>query len=115
MENGLTLIIGDLIRKIRLQRGISQDELAHISGTHSTYIGKIERGEKKLTVETLNNVTTALGITLEEFFSYFPSEILNHEEQPNLTLILNRIKQLDIEERQKFINIIKELLDWKMK
>lgn len=114
MENSLALIIGEVIRKIRLEKGLSQDDLANLSGTYSSYIGKIERGEKNLTVETLNNVIKPLGVTLEEFFSYFPSEDINNEK-PNFASTINRIKQMHIEDRKKFINIVEELLDWKMK
>lgn len=112
MGNELTLYIGELIRKLRQKKGFSQEKLAHLSGTHYTYIGKIERGEKNLTVETLNAVTKALEITLEEFFSYLPDANVLVKE-PNLSSLINEIKQLDIEERNRFILIMEDLINWK--
>ena len=40
--------IGDLIRQLRKEKGLSQEDLAYNSGLHYTYVGKVERGEKKV-------------------------------------------------------------------
>jgi len=38
---------------------------------HRTYVGMIERGEKNITLENINKVVEALGLTLSDFFSGF--------------------------------------------
>jgi transcriptional regulator with XRE-family HTH domain len=48
----LAKIIGERIRNFRRERGLSQEELAHLASLHSTYIGQIERGEKNMTLES---------------------------------------------------------------
>ena len=46
--------------------GYSQEELAHISGLHRTYIGAIERGERNLTLNSIIKIASALRVNLEE-------------------------------------------------
>ena len=43
----LSVEIGQRIRNYRLQQKLSQEELAEKCGMHPTYIGQVERGEKK--------------------------------------------------------------------
>ncbi|MFQ9454518.1 MAG: helix-turn-helix domain-containing protein [[Ruminococcus] lactaris] len=39
--------IGQRIRNYRTQQNLSQEKLAEMAGCHPTYIGQLERGEKK--------------------------------------------------------------------
>ena len=64
--------IGQRIRELRLEAGISsQESLAHKAGVHRTYVGRLERGESGVTVETLAAILAALGVSLREFFKPF--------------------------------------------
>ena len=63
---------GRAVREQRDQVGISQEELAHRSGMHRTYIGGIERGERNLSYTNLLRLARALGVR--------PSELLARAE-----------------------------------
>ena len=64
--------IGDRLRQLRLEAGISsQEALAHLAGVHRTYVGRLERGESGITVETLATILAALSTSLAGFFSPF--------------------------------------------
>ncbi len=39
--------IGQRVRNYRIDKGLSQEKLAELSGCHPTYIGQVERGEKR--------------------------------------------------------------------
>ncbi|TAE34903.1 MAG: XRE family transcriptional regulator [Alphaproteobacteria bacterium] len=56
--------LGLRIRDLRLERAISQEELAAIANVHRTYIGMVERGEKNITILTLVRFSVALEINL---------------------------------------------------
>jgi len=60
--------LGNLIRKLRLEAGLSQEEFAERCGVHRTYAGCIERGEKTITIETADKVAQALGLSLAQLF-----------------------------------------------
>ena len=58
--------LGRYLRRIREQRGWSQEELAFECGLHRTYVGAVERGEYNVTLLTLRRITDTLGITLAD-------------------------------------------------
>ena len=60
--------LGIIIRKLRLDAGMSQEDFADHCGLHRTYIGCIERGEKTITIETADKVAQSLGLTLGQLF-----------------------------------------------
>jgi transcriptional regulator with XRE-family HTH domain len=64
-----TRILADNIRALRRARGISQEELAEISGLHRTYIGSVERGERNVTLSTLESLSVALGVSVPELLT----------------------------------------------
>jgi len=47
----------------------SQEEFAHVSGLHRTYIGQIERGEKNISFANLVKISGVLGVTMSELLA----------------------------------------------
>jgi len=71
-KNALRRAIGERLRQLRREAGIpSQEALAHLSGVHRTYVGRLERGESGVTVEMLAAVLAALSLSLADFFRPF--------------------------------------------
>lgn len=62
----LSIEIGQLIRKKRNEKKITQEALALQCGIDRSYIGRIERGEVNLTVEKLYEIATALEVDMKE-------------------------------------------------
>lgn len=60
---------GKRLKKLRTQRGISQEDLALSAEITTSYLGMIERGEKNPTVKIIEKLCGALGISLGEFFT----------------------------------------------
>ena len=67
-ENRKTIshLVGERIRKFRTEQKLSQEELAFIAELHPAYIGKVERGDKCPTVETLYKIAYGLKIPLHK-------------------------------------------------
>jgi transcriptional regulator with XRE-family HTH domain len=57
----LLVILGKRIHELRAARKWSQEEFAHVSGLHRTYIGQIERGEKNISFDNLSRVSSVLS------------------------------------------------------
>lgn len=60
---------GKRIRELRAQKGISGAELARRVGLDSSQISKIENGASKPSLDALERICDALGLTLSEFFA----------------------------------------------
>lgn len=60
--------LGDRIRRLRRERGISQEELGYRSGLHRTYIGSIERAEQNVSVDNIHKIAKALKVSVGELF-----------------------------------------------
>lgn len=60
---------GEKVREERLKQGLSQEEFAAMVGVHRTYIGMIERAEKNITLENIEKIANALGISLEKLMN----------------------------------------------
>lgn len=60
-------IVARNIRRLRTERGLSQEELAAQAGLNRNYVGMIERGENSPTVDTLDRIAEALGVDVGDF------------------------------------------------
>jgi len=67
-RSGWAKIVGENIRRQRLARGMSQEELAGEAGIAMRHLGRIERGEGNPTVEVLGKLAAVLGTRPQEFF-----------------------------------------------
>jgi transcriptional regulator with XRE-family HTH domain len=56
--------LGARVRRLREQKGWSQEAFADECGVHRSYMGAIERGEKNLTLATLQTLAKTLGTTI---------------------------------------------------
>lgn len=66
--------VGQRIRTYRQFRGLTQEELAEKAEVHPTYIGQVERGEKNLTVNTLEKILTASDLSFNDFFQHIDAQ-----------------------------------------
>jgi transcriptional regulator with XRE-family HTH domain len=61
--------VGERVRVLREKKGISQEALASTCNLHRTYIGLIERGERNLSLTTVERIAEGLGVQVSELFA----------------------------------------------
>lgn len=66
IDHSLLAIVGKRIRDLRKKRGVSQEAFAEMCELHRTYIGAVERGERNITLLTLESIANALSVKLSE-------------------------------------------------
>ena len=57
------------MRRLRTEKGYSQEEFSFRVGLHQTYVSSVERGERNVTIQTADRIGRALGTTLLSMFS----------------------------------------------
>jgi DNA-binding XRE family transcriptional regulator len=65
----LLLKLGKRIRALRLDRGWTQEELAHRSGLNRSYMSDVENGRSDVSLSTLHKIARPLEISLAELLA----------------------------------------------
>jgi transcriptional regulator with XRE-family HTH domain len=66
----ITEQVGNRIRFLRNQMGLSQEKLALKAGIDRTYLAGIESGKRNATITSIEKIVNALEISLREFFDF---------------------------------------------
>ena len=64
----LRRIVARNLRRLRQEKGMSQEELADMAEINRNYVGMIERSENAASVDMLDKLAVALGVDPVEFF-----------------------------------------------
>lgn len=63
MEGDLQRAVGRNLRAYRREHGLSQEAFADMVGVHRTYMGGLERGERNLTLRSVERIAQRIGVT----------------------------------------------------
>lgn len=109
----ISYLIGQRIHSFRTERKLSQEALALASELHPAYLGRVERGEKCPTVQTLYKISQGLKIPLSQLLD------ISSEVKPTNTEALHRIEtallHLSDEEAVEIAEIVEKLVAFKYK
>jgi transcriptional regulator with XRE-family HTH domain len=61
--------VGLNLQRLRRQKGLSQEELAHRANIHQAYLSGVERGKRNPTATVLQRIAEALGADIEDLVS----------------------------------------------
>ena len=105
---GIKEELGKKIKRMRINRGLTQEQLAEIVDVSQRTLSGIEIGENFVTAETLDKIITALNTTPEELFAtnhLKEKNILIEEIENSIQIIAKNSIKLDI-----LYNVTKSLL-----
>ena len=106
--SNIAKILGQRIRHYRTEQGLSQEKLAEHSGCHATYIGQLERGEKNATIESIEKISSALGVSLSKLFEKLGA---NENHAQNIPLECYELIASKTKEEQEQLRLILLELD----
>ena len=61
-------IVGNRIKTLRVEQGLSQEKLALLSNLDRTYLASVEHGKRNISIINLEKIIKALGYSFEDFF-----------------------------------------------
>lgn len=70
--NNINIQFGNILRKMREARAMTQEQFASYCNISRAYYGRIERGEHSATLEICRKISDALGISISELFTDLP-------------------------------------------
>lgn len=73
----LQRLLGKRLREIRIERDLSQEKLADHLGFHRTYVGGIERGERNLSLQSVEELAALLGVAPLDLLTEAPATTRN--------------------------------------
>jgi transcriptional regulator with XRE-family HTH domain len=62
VEGELQRVVGRNLRRVRNERGLSQEQFGEAVGWHRTLVGAVERGERNLTLKSVERVSIQMGV-----------------------------------------------------
>ncbi len=74
----ITEVLAENLLAFRREQQISQEQLAELCNLHRTYIGSVERGERNVTLSTLEVLAQAVGVSIPLLLT--PT---NHDKNPD--------------------------------
>ncbi|MBY0458655.1 MAG: helix-turn-helix domain-containing protein [Gemmataceae bacterium] len=57
---------GRRLREVREGAGLSQEKLAELATLHRTYVSSVERGKRNISLENIERLAVALGVSLRD-------------------------------------------------
>ena len=63
-------LVGKEIRKLRNQKGYSQEAFSKVCGLDRTYIANVELGKRNISIVNLHKIAAALEVSLSELFAF---------------------------------------------
>ncbi len=107
--------LGERIRDIRKSKNLSQEHVAFSAEISSTFLGQVERGNKKPTIETLVKISKALDVEIIDLFNFnTPLNIVDDNEQNKSIVAINTLlKSMDEESVQEVLKVLKSMINFK--
>jgi transcriptional regulator with XRE-family HTH domain len=69
VEGELQQVFGRNVRRCREDAGLSQEAFAEELGVHRTFLGSLERGERNLTLRTIERLSERIGVPAVELLT----------------------------------------------
>jgi transcriptional regulator with XRE-family HTH domain len=104
--------VGAKIRMFRKNRGLTQEQLGEKVQQPQSYLGGIERGEKNISLDTIDKIANALGIRPVDLFSTYSetrkTDTLDKEKLADAITLL--LKSRSVEEIKIISKLIEDVL-----
>lgn len=106
-------VLGAQLRSFRILKGLNIEELSHKAGMSPSHLGKIERGERNFTVNSLDKIVKALDITYFQLFGFEADSATVTRTSPFLEKTIAYLSVMTIEEQRHIYKTVRMISDKK--
>ena len=97
-------MIGDMIAKVRTEKGMTKTELARLTGINIGHLTHIEKGERNHSHKALKNICSALNIPYQQLMFTYDKQINEEQESYGSIKHLSYNKVLAVEKLNSFVD-----------
>ena len=69
---GVQLLFASNMRRIRLEKQLTQERVAEAAELHPNYVSSVERGERNISICNIARIAAALGVSMEVLVAEVP-------------------------------------------
>lgn len=69
---GAQLLFAANMKRIRLEKSLTQEKLAELSELHPNYISSVERGQRNISICNIERIARALSVSMPELLQDYP-------------------------------------------
>ncbi len=103
--------IGQNIKKIREEKGLTQQSIAELIAMHRSNYSKIESGQRELSIDALHKISKFFGMTIDQIVTFegnIPQEVT--VEDKSLSEQIKLIQELDEEDKTIVFKMVDKML-----
>ena len=104
--------LGESIRRIRQEKGLSQGEMQKRTGILRSYLSRVENGHTVPSFATLQRLASAMGVALADFFPHNDGISAPGDGEASsryLQELKNFLPQLSPQQRTELLDMVKEM------
>lgn len=105
-------LVGERIRSLRKQKGLTQEALSEKANIHYSYISGIENADRNISLETLEKIINALDVVPLEIFQFHEvdSREMKEDKKVALEALNSLLVERNVEEVLTILRVSKEIL-----
>ncbi|WP_433941855.1 helix-turn-helix domain-containing protein [Paenibacillus lautus] len=109
----LLKLIGERIKHLRKEQGMTQEELAEKAGINASYIGTVERGERNISIETLEKIIEGLGVSSTAMFQFHETDSMKAatDKAEVIESINSLLYSRTLAESKLLFRVLKDIVD----
>lgn len=112
MSADIKKLIGKQVAKFRIERGLTQAQLAEMLDVATETISRLERGISIPSLKTLENISLIFHITLKDLFNFeYPQKYRGTAQEKEIAKLTTFLKQKRAEEIKFGYNVLKSIFD----
>lgn len=109
----LKQLVGEKIKELRKNKGLTQEELSEKAQIKYTYLGDVERGVRNISLESLEKIMNALEIRPGDLFDYRELSLSSNEIELEAVLEIhhNYLKTKSVKDVKMIHTVTKEIFN----